>query len=66
MSSPEPADARLSALISHYYDAALDSSLWPGTAKRTAQALDSTSTVIKLHGGGAQVDLLECTDNLVV
>ena len=66
MSSPELADARLSALIAHYYDAALDSSLWPGTAKRTAQALDSTSTVIKLHGGGAQVDLLECTDNLVV
>ncbi|WP_018410792.1 helix-turn-helix transcriptional regulator [Methyloversatilis thermotolerans] len=66
MSSPELADARLSALIAHYYDAALDSSLWPGTATRTAQALDSTSTVIKLHGDGAQVDLLECTDNLVV
>ncbi|MBL8467980.1 helix-turn-helix transcriptional regulator [Methyloversatilis discipulorum] len=66
MSSPELADARLSALITHYYDAALDSSLWPGTATRTAQALDSTSTVIKLHGDGAQVDLLECTDNLVV
>jgi DNA-binding CsgD family transcriptional regulator len=66
MSSPELADARLSALIAHYYDAALDSSLWPGTATRTAQVLDSTSTVIKLHGDGARVDLLECTDNLVV
>jgi DNA-binding CsgD family transcriptional regulator len=66
MSSPEFADARLSALIAHYYDAALDSSLWPGTAMRTAQVLDSTSTVIKLHGDGARMDLLECTDNLVV
>ncbi len=66
MSSSELADARLSALITHYYDAALDSSLWPGTATRTAQALDSTSTVIKLHGDAVRVDMLECTDNLVV
>jgi DNA-binding CsgD family transcriptional regulator len=66
MSSSELADARLSALIAHLYDAAMDSALWPGMAARTAQALDSTSTVIKLHGEGARVDLLECTDNLVV
>lgn len=66
MSSSELADSRLSALIAHYYDAAIDSSLWPGTAARTAQAFDSASTVIKLHGGDARVDLLECTDNLMV
>lgn len=59
-------DAGLSALIAHLYDAAVDAALWPGTAGRIARALGSTSTVVKLHGDGGRVDLLECTSNLQV
>lgn len=59
-------ESRLSALIAHLYDAAMDTALWPGTASRIAQALGSTSTVVKLHDDGDQVNLLECTSNLVV
>ncbi len=59
-------EPRLSALIAHLYDAAVDAALWPGTASRIAQALGSTSTVVKLHGDGGQVSLLECTGNLMV
>lgn len=59
-------ESRLSALIAHLYDAAMDPALWPGTASRIAQALGSTSAVIKLHGDGGEVSLLECTRNLVV
>ncbi len=59
-------ESRLSALVAHLYDAAMDPALWPGTASRIAQALGSTSTVVKLHGDGSQVKLLECTDNLIV
>lgn len=66
MHSLEFTDPRLSALISHFYDAAIDSTLWPGTASRIADAFDSISTVVKLHGNGAQVSLLQCTDNLMV
>ncbi|MEF7613837.1 helix-turn-helix transcriptional regulator [Aquincola sp. MAHUQ-54] len=65
-SLPAQEAAGLSALISHLYDAALDAALWPGTASRIAQALGSTSTVVKLHGDSGQVSLLECTSNLVV
>ncbi len=59
-------ESRLSGLIAHLYDAAMDPALWPGTALRIAQALGSTSTVVKLHGDGGQVSLLECTSNLLV
>lgn len=59
-------ESRLSALVAHLYDAAMDPALWPGTASQIAQALGSTSTVLKLHGDGGQVSLLECTSNLVV
>lgn len=56
----------LSALIAHFYDAAIDATLWPGTAARIAQAFGSTSTVVKLHGECVQVNMLECTGNLKV
>ncbi|MGC3983819.1 MAG: helix-turn-helix transcriptional regulator [Pseudorhodoferax sp.] len=59
-------ESRLAALIAHLYDAAVDPALWPGTAARIAQALGSTSTVVKLHGDGGQVNMLECTSNLLV
>lgn len=54
----------LMGLVTHVYDAALDSALWPGTAARIAEALGSSSAVVKLHGAEAQVRLLECTPNL--
>ncbi|MBL8264911.1 hypothetical protein, partial [Steroidobacter sp.] len=66
MSSPRESSSRLSGLIAHLYDAALDEALWPGTATRIAEAFDSVSTVVKLHGDGAWVSLIECTDNLLV
>lgn len=56
----------LSALIAHFYDAAIDATLWPGTAARIAQAFGSTSTVVKLHRECGQVNMLECTGNLKV
>lgn len=53
-------------LIGHLYDAAVDARLWRGMAGRIATAFDSTSTVVKFHGGGGDVELLETTDNMVV
>lgn len=58
--------SRISGLISHLYDAAIDDALWSGAATRIAETLGSTSAVLKLHGDGARVSLLECTDNLMV
>ncbi|PZR81047.1 MAG: helix-turn-helix transcriptional regulator [Stutzerimonas stutzeri] len=58
--------SRISGLIAHLYDAAIDDALWSGTANRIAETLGSTSTVLKLHGDGARVNLLECTGNLMV
>lgn len=58
--------SRIPDLITHLYDAAADERLWEGTAARIAEALGSTSTVLKLHGDGAQVSLLDCTENLLV
>lgn len=66
MLSQEVLKPRLSGLIAHLYDAAVDDSLWAGTATRIAETLGSTSTVLKLHGDNARVNLLECTDNLMV
>ena len=66
MLSEEILEPRLSGLIAHIYDAAVDDSLWAGTATRIAETLGSTSTVLKLHGDNACVNLLECTDNLMV
>lgn len=65
-SSPAQESARLSALIAHLYDAAMDAALWSGTASKMARALNSTSAVIKLHAENSQVSLLECTANLMV
>ena len=56
----------VSGLVAHLYDAAIDDTLWSGTATRIAETFRSTSTVLKLHGDGARVSLLECTDNLMV
>jgi DNA-binding CsgD family transcriptional regulator len=56
----------VSGLIAHLYDAAMDDALWSGIATRIADALGSTSAVLKLHGEGARVNLLECTENLMV
>jgi DNA-binding CsgD family transcriptional regulator len=58
-------DDRLSHLIGHLYDAALDGGLWTGIAPRIAAAFDSTSSVLKLHTG-PHVQILQCTDNMVV
>lgn len=58
--------SRMSGLIAHLYDAAIDDALWSGTATRIAETFRSTSTVLKLHGDGARVNLLECTGNLIV
>lgn len=59
-------DSQLSGLIAHLYDTAFDETLWPGTAARIAKSFGSNSTVLKLHGAGAQVNLIECTENLIV
>lgn len=59
-------EPHLSRLIAHLYDAAIDHTLWAGTAIRIAENFGSISTVVKLHGDGERVSLLECTDNLVV
>jgi DNA-binding CsgD family transcriptional regulator len=56
----------IDALIARLYDAAVDDTLWRGTAARIADVLGSTSAVLKLHGGDGSVRLLECTDNLIV
>lgn len=58
-------DTRLSGLIGDLYDAAIDERLWVGIAPRIAGAFNSTSAVLKMHGGD-DVDLLDTTENLVV
>ena len=66
MSPTRDQERRVSELIARLYDAAMDETLWQGTASLVADALGSTSAVLKLHRRGDSVDLLECTDNLVV
>jgi DNA-binding CsgD family transcriptional regulator len=58
-------DERLSELIGRVYDAAMDGDLWAGLAPEIAEVFESTSAVLKLHNG-PNVNLLECTDNMVV
>lgn len=60
------AESRLSDLIDHLYDAAVDERLWTGLASRIAEVFDSSSTVVKIHGDDGCVLLLETTDNLVI
>jgi DNA-binding CsgD family transcriptional regulator len=59
-------DARVDALIGLLYEAAVDPGLWTGLAANIAHTFDSTSTVLKTHGGDDRVQLIEITDNLVV
>jgi DNA-binding CsgD family transcriptional regulator len=59
-------DPRLDSLVNLVYDAALDARLWSGLAPKIARAFDSTSTVLKTHGAGEHVQLVEVTDNLIV
>lgn len=66
MPPPAAFDDRLTGLIGHLYDAAVDERLWSGMAARIAAAFDSTSAVMKLHGSNARVRLVESTDNLAV
>lgn len=66
MPSQELDESRVSELIAHLYDAAMDDALWLGTAMRIADSFGSSSAVLKVHGDGARVSLLECTDNLLV
>jgi len=58
-------DEGLSALIGRLYDASVDSAQWTGIAPEIAEAFGSDSAVLKFHSG-ANVQLLECTDNLQV
>lgn len=60
------AESRLSDLIDHLYDAAVDERLWAGLASRIAEVFDSSSTVVKIHGDDGCVHLLETTANLVI
>lgn len=66
MSSQLDSNRQLSELIGHIYDAAIDEALWSGIAARIADAFESTSTVLKLHGDGDGVQLLDMTENLVI
>jgi DNA-binding CsgD family transcriptional regulator len=66
MPAGRSADSRLSRLVARLYDAALDDGLWPGAADEIAQALGSTSAVVKVHGQAGRVSLVERTGNLVV
>ena len=59
-------DVRLDGLVNLLYDAALNDELWSGLATKIAQVFDSTSTVLKTHGAGDHVHLVEITENLNV
>lgn len=56
----------ISELIGHFYTVATEGTSWAGIASTIASALGSTSAVLKLHGPGDAVHLLECTENLSV
>tara|TARA_R110001599_G_scaffold37360_2_gene116064 strand:- start:1175 stop:2317 length:1143 start_codon:yes stop_codon:yes gene_type:complete len=66
MSSEIPFNDLLSKLIGDIYTAAMEGAGWTGIASSIAFALESTSTILKLHGPGDTVHLLECTQNLSV
>lgn len=66
MSSGFDSNRQLSELIGRLYDAAIDEALWSGIAACIADAFESTSTVLKLHGDGDSVQLLDATENLVI
>ncbi|RQR79213.1 LuxR family transcriptional regulator [Burkholderia sp. Bp9012] len=58
-------DNGLSSLVGQLYDASIDSGQWAGMASTIATAFNANSAVLKLHDG-ANVQLLESTDNLQV
>lgn len=66
MATEERYESPISDLITHLYDAAVDTALWPGTATRIAEAFGSASTVLKLQASDMRVTLLECTANLII
>jgi DNA-binding CsgD family transcriptional regulator len=66
VSSHIDSNCQLSELIGRLYDAAIDEALWSGIAARIADAFESTSTVLKLHGDSGSVQLLDTTENLVI
>jgi DNA-binding CsgD family transcriptional regulator/PAS domain-containing protein len=55
----------LNALIGHLYDAAGNAALWKGVAARIAETFESSSAVVKLHGGSGRFQLLDSTQNLI-
>lgn len=54
------------ALIGQLYDAAIDPRHWSGMADHIASAFDATSAVVKFHGDGGDVHLLQTTGNMIV
>jgi DNA-binding CsgD family transcriptional regulator len=66
VSSEFDSNRQLSELIGRLYNAAIDEALWSGISARIADAFESTSTVLKLHGDSGSVQLLDTTENLVV
>lgn len=66
VSSNFDSNRQLSELIGRLYDAAIDEALWSGIATRIADAFESTSAVLKLHGDSDSVQLLDTTENLVI
>lgn len=66
VSSNFDSNHQLSELIGRLYDAAIDEALWSGIAACIADAFESTSTVLKLHGDSDSVQLLDATENLVI
>ncbi|HEX2827706.1 MAG TPA: helix-turn-helix transcriptional regulator [Burkholderiales bacterium] len=59
-------NSQLDPLINRLYDAAIDESLWTGMAAEIATAFRSTSAVLKAHGAGNHIELVEVTENLAV
>ena len=54
------------ALIGRLYDAALDARLWKGVSALTADAMNATSGVVKLHASDDLVQLMDVTANFEV
>lgn len=54
------------ALIGRLYDAALDAGLWKGVSTLTAEAMNATSGVVKLHATDDLVQLMDVTGNFEV
>jgi len=53
-------------IVGALYDAALDENMWRGLAPRIAETLGASSAVLKVHGAGGRIDLVETTANMVI